>query len=128
MGTARDVQDPDSKMYDLDNYMESDRFTHREKIALRYCDAIMDNPLDADDELWELLHEEFTEPELVELGYYIGFISGGQRWLITLRTKHGELEEAIGMRVPKPEEAAVKWTQLTRDYAENLPDEYAKGS
>ena len=128
MGTARDVQDPDSKMFDLNNYMESERFTHREKIALQYCDAIMDNPVYADDELWELLHEEFTEPELVELGYYIGFISGGQRWLITLRTKHGELEEAIGMKVPKPEEAAVKWTKLTREYAENLPEEYAGGS
>ncbi|OGO19316.1 MAG: hypothetical protein A2Z14_01245 [Chloroflexi bacterium RBG_16_48_8] len=128
MGTARDVQDPDSKMYDLDNYMESNRFTHREKIALRYCDAIMGNPLDTDDELWDLLQEEFTEPELVELGYYIGFISGGQRWLITLRTKHGELEEAIGMKVPKPEEVHGKWSQITREYAEKLPDEYAKGS
>jgi hypothetical protein len=92
-------------MYDLDNYMESDRFTHREKIALYYCDAIMGIPLDADDELWELRHEEFTEPELVELGYYIGFISGGQRWLITLQAKHGELEEAIGIKVTTPEES-----------------------
>jgi len=54
--------------------------------------------------------------------------SRGQRWLITLQTKHGELEEAIGMRVPKPEEAYVGWSELTREYAENLPDEYASGS
>ena len=128
MGTARDVQTDGHKMSELDHYWESEKFTHREKIALRYCDAIIGNPLDADDELWELLHQEFTEPELVELGYYIGFISGGQRWLITLRTKHGELEETIGMKVPKPEEAYVKWSQLTREYAENLPDEYATGS
>ncbi len=105
MGTARDVQNPDSKMYDLDHYMESDRFSHREKIALQYCDAIMDNPLYADDTLWTSLKEEFTEPELVELGYYIGFISGGQRWLITLRTKHGELSEYLGIHTPTPEEA-----------------------
>jgi len=38
------------------------------------------------------------------------------------------LEEAIGMRVPKPEEAYVGWSELTREYAENLPDEYASGS
>jgi alkylhydroperoxidase family enzyme len=65
------------------SYLESDEFTHREKIALRYCDAIIDNPMDADDELWELLHAEFTEPELVELGHYINSsrrrTRGGQR-------------------------------------------------
>ena len=105
MGSARDVQDPDSKMNDLDNYMESDRFTHREKIALRYCDAIMGNPLDADDELWALLHEEFSEPELVELGYYIGFKCGMQRWIITLGTKHGELGEQLGVHTPTPQES-----------------------
>ena len=92
-------------MSELDNYKESDKFTHREKIALEYCDAIMDNPLYADDELWALLKEEFTEPELVELGYYIGFTSGGQRWLITLHAQHGELEEATGLKVMTPEES-----------------------
>ncbi|MFQ5879361.1 MAG: carboxymuconolactone decarboxylase family protein [Dehalococcoidia bacterium] len=83
---------------DKQSYLQSDLFTHREKIALRYCDAIIGNPTDADDELWELLHEEFTEPELVELGHYIGFMSGGQRWLITLHAEHGELEEFLAQR------------------------------
>lgn len=98
MNTAQFVHVPGHRMANLDSdqsYLESDEFTHREKIALRYCDAIIDNPMDADDELWELLHAEFTEPELVELGHYIGFISGGQRWLITLHTQHGELAEFI---------------------------------
>jgi hypothetical protein len=93
------------KMSELEDYMESEKFTHREKIALQYCDAIMDNPLYADDALWEQLHEEFTEPELVELGYYVGFISGGQRWLITLATKNGELAETLGVKIPTPEES-----------------------
>ena len=30
--------------------------------------------------------------ELVELGYWIGFTFGGQRWLKTLGTRQGELE------------------------------------
>jgi alkylhydroperoxidase family enzyme len=77
------------------SYLESDEFTHREKVALRYCDAIIGNPTDADEELWKLLHEEFTEPELVELGHFIGYYSGGQRWLITLHAKHGELQEFL---------------------------------
>lgn len=73
-------------------YAKSERFTHREKLALRYADAIMYDPAQADDALWADLHAEFTEPELVELGYWIGFTFGGQRWLKTLSTRQGELE------------------------------------
>jgi len=72
-------------------YEKSSRFTSREKIALRYADAIMYDPAQADDKLWAALHAEFTEPELVELGYWIGFTFGGQRWLKTLGAQQGEL-------------------------------------
>ena len=76
-------------------YEKSERFTRREKVALRYADAIMYDPAQADDALWTDLHIEFTEPELVELGYWIGFTFGGQRWLKTLSTKQGELEASL---------------------------------
>lgn len=76
-------------------YEKSDKFTRREKIALRYADAIMYNPDQADDALWADLKAEFTEPELVELGYWIGFTFGGQRWLKTLSAKQGELAAAM---------------------------------
>lgn len=76
-------------------YETSDRFTRREKVALRYADAIMYDPAQADDALWADLRGEFTEPELVELGYWIGFTFGGQRWLKTLSTQQGELEASL---------------------------------
>lgn len=72
-------------------YAKSSRYTPREKLALRYADAIMYDPAQAGDALWRELHAEFTEPELVELGYWIGFTFGGQRWLKTLNAKQGEL-------------------------------------
>jgi len=75
-------------------YEKSGRFTPRERLALRYADAIMYDPAQAGDELWESLHAEFTEPELVELGYWIGFTFGGQRWLKTLNAKQGEFAGA----------------------------------
>ena len=53
-------------------YEKSSRFTQREKVALRYADAIMYDPSQADDKQWADLRAEFTEPELVELGYWIG--------------------------------------------------------
>jgi alkylhydroperoxidase family enzyme len=80
------------------NYEKSERFSAREKVALRYADAIMYDPSRADDALWQQLHGEFTEAQLVELGYWIGFTFGGQRWLKTLSTKQGEFEAYLAAR------------------------------
>ena len=93
------MQNSGSRLAELDRFEESDKFTHREKLALRYTDAIVWNPASADDEMWKQLHEEFTEPELVELGYWIGFTVGGQRWLLTLATRQGELAAALNQNL-----------------------------
>jgi alkylhydroperoxidase family enzyme len=82
-------------MSEVTRYEESDRFSPREKLALTYADAIIWAPDRADEELWKRLHAEFTEPQLVEIGYWIGFISGGQRWLMTLKTQKGELAAVL---------------------------------
>jgi alkylhydroperoxidase family enzyme len=82
-------------MAELMQYQKSEKFTAREKLALRYADAIMYDPAQADDKLWTELHAEFSEPQLVELGYWVGFTFGGQRWLKTLSTRQGELEAAL---------------------------------
>ena len=85
-------------MGELMRYEQSTRFTLREKVALRYADAIMYDPARADEGLWAALHAEFTEPELVELGYWIGFTFGGQRWLKTLGALQGEFAVSIAAR------------------------------
>ena len=82
-------------MSELMDYAKSTRFTPREKLALRYADAIMYDPAQADDALWAALRAEFSEPELVELGYWIGFTFGGQRWLKTLGTRQGEFAASL---------------------------------
>jgi hypothetical protein len=75
-------------------------------VALRYTDAICWNPSLADDELWAQLRLHFTEPALVELGSFIGYISGGQRWIRTLGIGHGEVlaETTVGL---SPDAAAA---------------------
>ncbi|HET7595433.1 MAG TPA: hypothetical protein VFK15_00735 [Burkholderiales bacterium] len=85
-------------MSELMRYATSDRFSAREKLALRYADAIMYDPTQANDALWRELHAEFSEPELVELGYWIGFTFGGQRWLKTLEARQGELAALLERR------------------------------
>ena len=41
-------------------------------------------PEGVDDALWARLRACFTEPELVELGYFIAFTLGQSHWLATL--------------------------------------------
>jgi alkylhydroperoxidase family enzyme len=89
-------------MAELLNYEKSSHFAAREKLALRYADAIMFNPAQADDALWAALHAEFSEAQLVELGYWIGFTFGGQRWLKTLSTKQGEFDACMRARAATP--------------------------
>jgi len=85
-------------MYELLKYEQSAKFSNREKIALRYADAIIYDPNQADDILWTQLKGEFTEPEIVEIGYWIGFTFGGQRWLKTLSAKQGEFDAFVKKR------------------------------
>jgi hypothetical protein len=61
----------------------------RERAALRWAYAVAWDSDAADAELWERLRENFTEPELVELGYFIAFTLGQQHWLGTLAGKGG---------------------------------------
>ena len=64
--------------------MDFGRFEGRERLALEWAHAIAWDSDAADDALWERLHAEFTELELVELGCAIGFALGQQHWERTL--------------------------------------------
>ena len=70
------AEDPDT--------MDFARFSEREQLGLRWAQAIAWDADLAGDALWESLHAEFTEPELVELGCAIGFELGQQHFRGTL--------------------------------------------
>ena len=61
--------------------------------------------------MWADLHAHFSDPELVELGSFIGYVAGGQRWIRTLDIGHGEVlaENTGGL---SPEAAARVGEQL----------------
>jgi alkylhydroperoxidase family enzyme len=59
----------EAKYDELLNFADSDKFTEREKVALTYTSAIAWNSEIADDALWAKLHQHFSIPELVELGF-----------------------------------------------------------
>ena len=93
---------PEAKYAKLLHFEDSDEFSEREKAALTYTSAIIWNAAIADDALWERLHAQFTNPELVELGFFIGITLGQQRWIKTLGIGHHEiLDETEGGLAPR---------------------------
>jgi alkylhydroperoxidase family enzyme len=73
---------------ELLNFEFTDRYDDRQKAALAYAEAIAWG-LDTD-ELWTRLHAHFCEPELVELGCFIGLTFGQQSWIRLLGIDHHE--------------------------------------
>jgi uncharacterized protein YciW len=69
---------------ELGEFDDPGAFDERQRAALAWARAIAWDPSLADDALWERLHEQFTEPELVELGYCMAIVHGQLHWLRTL--------------------------------------------
>ena len=72
-------------------FESSDHYDEREKAALMWTRAIAWDSDLADAALWKRLHQHFSEPELVELGFFIALTLGQQRWIKTLGIGHGEV-------------------------------------
>ncbi|HWM81068.1 MAG TPA: hypothetical protein VNQ56_03310 [Pseudolabrys sp.] len=75
---------------DLINFEKSSRYNEKQKAALAYAECITWD-LPSDDKLWERLHANFTEPEIVEIGYFVSITMGQQRWLRTLNIEHHQI-------------------------------------
>jgi alkylhydroperoxidase family enzyme len=75
---------------DLLNFEKSVRYDDRQKAALSYAEAITWD-LPTDDAFWARLRRHFSEPELVEIGYFVALTMGQQRWLRTLDIEHHQI-------------------------------------
>jgi alkylhydroperoxidase family enzyme len=84
----KDLVEDDYK--DLLNFERSTRYSDKQKAALAYAEAITWT-LDTDDAFWARLHTHFSEPELVEIGYFIAITMGQQRWLRLLNIEHHQV-------------------------------------
>jgi molybdopterin converting factor small subunit len=70
-------------------YSGAASFDERERAALDWAHAIAWDSDKADEDLWARLHANFSEPELVELGYFIAFTLGQSHWLRSLGLRAG---------------------------------------
>jgi len=102
---------------ELLDFEKSKRYGEREKAALAYTEAITWD-LETDDALWDRLRKHYSEPELVELGYFVAITMGQQRWLRTLNIEHHQvLAGTAASMAPGMEDAeALVRTKASQDY------------
>ena len=76
-GAAAGLVEDDYKQ--LLDFEHADRYDSRQKAALSLAEAIAWDR-EADDTFWSRLHQHFSDAQVVELGYFIGFTMGQQRF------------------------------------------------
>jgi alkylhydroperoxidase family enzyme len=113
---------------DLLNFEKSLRYDERQKAALAYAEMITWD-LPSDDAVWARLHRHFSEPELVELGYFIAITMGQQRWLRTLNIEHHQvLAGTSASMAPGFETAeALAASKAAQDYWAKRPATPSRG-
>jgi len=118
-GNQRSIQSRDKGLveddyFDLINFEKSTHYDDRQKAALRYAEAIVWD-LEAGDELWAKLHEHYSEPEIVEIGYFIAITMGQQRWLRTLNIDHHQVLAGTDASMAPGTETAEKLAATRAD-------------
>jgi alkylhydroperoxidase family enzyme len=105
---------------DLINFESANGYDERQKAALSYAEAITWD-LPVDDAFWARLHKHFSEPELVEIGYFIAITMGQQRWLRTLDIEHHQVlvGESGSMAPGFESEEALKRSKSDPNYWAN---------
>ena len=107
---------------DLINFESSAHYSDKQKAALAYAEAITWD-LPSNDELWARLHTHFSEPELVEIGYFVALTMGQQRWLRTLNIEHHQVLAGTDASMAPGTETldALKSTKAQADYWAKKP-------
>ena len=107
---------------DLINFESSTRYSERQKAALAYAEAITWD-LPTDDAFWARLHAHYSEPELVEIGYFVALTMGQQRWLRTLNIEHHQVLAGTDASMAPGFETldALKSSKQQADYWANKP-------
>ena len=64
---------PAEKLTDVLTYRESPHFDERERAAMEFCERTIRDDLDMSDECLMRLREHFSQAEIVELTFIIGY-------------------------------------------------------
>lgn len=80
---ARDQGLDEEQIAAIQHHQQAD-FTPREKAAIRYAELFALNHQAMDDAFFAALHDHFSDPEILELGWYTGMCLAMGRLLATL--------------------------------------------
>jgi len=124
-GNQRSIQSAEKGLieddyFELLNFETAERYSGTQKAALRYTEAIVWD-LKCSDELWDKLYEFFSEPEIVELGYFVAITMGQQRWLRTLNIDHHQVLTGTSASMAPGAETPEAWNAY-----KTSPDYWAK--
>ena len=124
-GNQRSIQSAEKGLieddyFELLNFETAERYSGTQKAALRYTEAIVWD-LKCSDELWDKLHDFFSEPEIVELGYFVAITMGQQRWLRTLNIDHHQVLTGTSASMAPGAETPEAWSAYKKspDYWAN---------
>ena len=90
---ARKAGETEQRIYALSAWRETPFFTERERAALEWTEAVtVISQNDIPDSLYESVHKEFNEKEMVDLTMAVIAINGWNRLAISFRTVPGSYE------------------------------------
>jgi AhpD family alkylhydroperoxidase len=93
---ARADGETEQRLYLLEAWRESPLYTDRERAALAWTEAVtLINQTHAPDDVFEEVHEQFDEKELVDLTLAIVAINGWNRLCIGFRVVPGGYQPAV---------------------------------
>ena len=93
---ARAAGEREERLYMLDAWRESPRYSERERAALELCEAMtLIAEHDVSDDVWVRARAEFEARELAQLIFAITAINAWNRLMITTRTEPGHYEPAL---------------------------------
>ena len=90
---ARKAGETEQRIYALSAWRETPFFTERERAALEWTEAVtVISQNDIHDSLYESVHKQFNEKEMVDLTMAIIAINGWNRLAISFRTVPGSYQ------------------------------------
>lgn len=90
---ARKAGDTDQRLHGLPAWRESPYYTDKERAALEWAEALTQiSENHVSDELYDRVHEQFDDKELLALTILVVSINGWNRLAIPFRTPAGDYE------------------------------------
>jgi alkylhydroperoxidase family enzyme len=76
---------PAEKLSALAEFETSPEFTERERVALAFATQVLSDDHEVSDACWARLREHFTEPEVLEITFVIGYQTFASQFAKALR-------------------------------------------